>query len=111
MNSLWPKVVVLIYICAIIFQACAYFVGWYSPPSDIGGEIYLPYLVVSGPIVWMLADMLAADLTRYIENIADVPVSPVTRVIIIPGILNILFGGVQWYVMTKWGIAWYQKRR
>lgn len=104
-----PKLIVAIYSIIILLKAASFFAGTYIPPPGVGGEIYLPYLDVSGPFVWGLAHMLSLYLTAFVEHVLKWRISPEVAIVIIPGIFNILLGGVQWYCISNWGLRLWSK--
>ena len=108
-KSQLPKLIVALYSIIILCRAVAFFAETYIPPPGVGGEIYLPYLDVSGPFVWILAHMLSIYLTAFVEHVLKWRVSPEVTIVIIPGIFNILLGGVQWYYISNWGLRLWSK--
>ncbi len=86
--------------CSIItIFMMAYFVGIYapSPPYD---DVYFPYFLVSGPIVWLagmrIGDLLYQPLLRVFSN----RISSDICIVIIPGIVNMILGSLQWMAVV-----------
>ena len=62
--------------------------------------IYFPYLFVSGPFVWFAALELTCVVKFALLPHLRVPLSAMVWVVVIPGILNILLGTFQWYLIA-----------
>ena len=101
----WPIRVASLYAVIIILFAMLYFIGVYTPASGIEGELYFPYVFASGPIVWMIAGIISSYIQTCIEWLLEISINPAIGVVIIPGILNILLGSVQWYYIAKFIIT------
>jgi hypothetical protein len=107
----WPIRIVGIYICIIIILALSYFVGFYRPASGMEGELYFPYFFASGPIVWILSDMVSSYFQIFIESLLKIQINPTIGIVVIPGVFNILLGSVQWYYITMFAITLWKKSK
>ncbi len=97
----WPLKIAISYMSIIITLALAFFMKFYIPSPGLEGEIYIPYLYVSGPVVWIVSNMLSIKLVKGIEFITGYDVGSVVAIVIIPGILNWILGSMQWYYIVK----------
>lgn len=92
----------------IVLAAAAFLVGLYRPSGMYKGEFFLPYAMASGPLVWLAALFSARWLVTAIWD--GMAPSPAVSLVLIPGILHLVLGGLQWYILVRaavWVWAWF----
>jgi hypothetical protein len=99
-----PGRIVSIYIALVILLALAHIIGIYVPETAEEGEFYIPYMYVSGPLVWFAALRLTLYTKLALSLHLSRPLGPLLWVVIVPGLYNILLGSLQWYGIT-WGVV------
>ncbi len=99
--TITPIKIVSIYICLVILLTLTHIIGIYVPETAEEGEFYIPYLFVSGPLVWFAALRLTLFTKLALSLQLTRPLGPLLWVVIVPGLYNILLGSIQWYVITK----------
>jgi len=97
-KAAWVGVVV--HTGLLIGAGFAHWCGYYRParPYD---DVCINYLFVSGPVVWLCALVFTSmALTSLSTQLMYIP-SPVQAVIIVPGIVCAILGGIQWYLVVS----------
>ena len=95
-----PSRIAAIYSAVVVALAMLHIVGIYVPKTHEEGEFYFPYLVVSGPLVWMIALKMSFLTELAFSPYLQKPLDPVTWIVIIPGLFNIILGSLQWYLVA-----------
>jgi hypothetical protein len=95
-----PRRVVVAYIIAIVILALLAVTRLYVPKTAEEGEFYIPYLFVSGPVVWFAAIRMTLHVKMALSHHLSQPLGPLFWIVLVPGIFNILLGSLQWYLIT-----------
>jgi hypothetical protein len=95
-----PWIVVAIHTTALIAAALSYFLRWIDcpPPFD---DIYPPYFFISGPASFFVAVFVSEKCSRPLLSVLTYHHASVIAILIVPGLINAVLGGVQWYWITR----------
>jgi hypothetical protein len=100
--------VVTAYITSIVVLALLAVTRLYVPITAEEGEFYIPYLFVSGPVVWFAAIVLTGQTKLALALHVSPPLRALMWVVIVPGLYNILLGSLQWYGIT-WSVLKFRR--
>ena len=90
----------------LVVSALIYYSGIYVPSEPEEGEVYYPYLLWSGPVVWV-ASLVITDLIRAeFHAILPTALSPSFWIVVVPGVCNMILGSCQWYFICAKVVPW-----
>lgn len=73
-------------------------------------DVYVWYLLPSGPVVWYLGVVCGNEIGPWLTEWFEIRTASFLAVITIPGLINLLLGGLQWYGVIRL-FCWIRARR
>ena len=94
-----PRIFVSIYIVAMLIATGMYPLKLWIPPSPDSATAYTPYLFVSGPLVWVLAELiyLVTVLLTPVGYITWPTLGPWWGKLLVVGPITLVLGSFQYY--------------
>lgn len=79
----------------VVFSGAMGLERFYVPSTVEAGELYLPYLFVDGPVLWIASGVLSGCLERALPHWMEK--SAMFWIVLVPGVFHVLRGSAQWY--------------
>ena len=101
----FPQTVVIVHTVLILASMVALWNRWLLTPLPYDC-IYVPFLVISGPFVYFVA--------HYLQHVSEAFLRPEQVMIawnVVPGVVCIILGGIQWYFAASFLAAIFRRRK
>lgn len=100
---------VLFYVACIVLLTIAPLVGLLEPEPPFD-DVYFGYFFVSGPAVWFVGVWCGELAGPALLHVFNSRTASVLSIVILPGVVNLILGGLQWYGVMRL-FRWIMARR